>query len=76
MQTTKCLICRRKFEWNESMYRFCDDCLDVIDALGVDWDEAEKKLMKIVDLAERAKNRVKKNKKGNTGESFSENNKT
>jgi len=45
MQKTKCLICRKEFEWNDSMYRFCDDCLDVIDTLGVDWNEAEKKLM-------------------------------
>ena len=41
-----CLWCRESVEsYYPGMYRFCDRCLANIEALGIDLDEAERKLI-------------------------------
>ena len=42
----KCLWCRDLFEsYDPGMYQFCDRCLANIETLGIDLDEAERKLI-------------------------------
>lgn len=46
MKRVKCLWCGRSFDWDDSMYRFCDDCMDrlgvlermVAERVGKDFD--------------------------------------
>ena len=32
MAEVKCLWCGKPFEWDESMFRFCDDCISKIES--------------------------------------------
>jgi len=38
----KCLRCGDEFEWDDTMYPFCDFCVEDLESLGLDLDEAEK----------------------------------
>lgn len=33
MKTIKCLWCDREFEWDDSMFKFCDRCVDNLETL-------------------------------------------
>lgn len=42
-----CLFCRRGFYWDSSMLRLCDECVDKLEALKVNLDDAVVELGKI-----------------------------
>ena len=42
----KCLKCGTPFDWDDSMFRFCDDCSHTIEETNQDIDVLEKKLLK------------------------------
>ncbi len=44
--SVNCLWCRESVEsYDPAMHRFCDRCLANIETLGIDLDEAERKLI-------------------------------
>lgn len=46
MGKTKCLWCGQEFDWDDSMYKFCDRCSHNIEVIGADIDKIEFALSK------------------------------
>jgi hypothetical protein len=49
--TIGCLLCKKDFEWDETMFRFCDDCIARLEDDGTDVGGLEELLLRTRKVA-------------------------